>query len=80
MTQDKSLDIREMETVWSSDEHVYVSEGLQDGEHLIVSDLAASVPGMPLRTASHSPDAPRSQDRREGRGQGRQFQRREGTQ
>jgi hypothetical protein len=82
MTKDKTLDIREMEMVWSDDEHVYVSEGLQDGEHLIVSDLAAPVPGMPLRTASDSPDAPRSQDGRDGRGQGRgqgQVQQSQGT-
>lgn len=71
MTKDKTLDIREMEMVWSDDEHVYVSEGLQDGERLIVSDLAAPVPGMPLRTASDSPDASQSPDGGEGRGQGR---------
>jgi RND family efflux transporter MFP subunit len=88
MTKDKTLDIREMETVWSSDEHVYVSEGLQDGEHLIVSDLAAPVPGMPLRTASDGPEGaaqqrpgqPKGQGRGQGGRQGRQLQGGEGTQ
>lgn len=71
MTADNTLDIREIETVWSSDNFVYVSEGLQDGEQLVVSDLAAPVPGMPLRTDSDKPDTPAQG---EGQGQGRRGQ------
>jgi hypothetical protein len=51
MTASKTLEIRDVKTAWSGNNHVYVSEGLQAGELLVTSDLAAPVPGMALRTA-----------------------------
>ncbi len=59
MTQDNILDVRTVSAVWSSREEVFISEGLSDGERLVISDLAAPVPGMPLRTAE---DAAAPQD------------------
>lgn len=58
MTPDKTLDIREIEIAWSGPESVLVSGGLQDGEHLVVSDLGTPMPGMLLRTAEDSSPAP----------------------
>ena len=49
---DNTLDIRQIEIIWSTTDSVYVSEGLVEGDALITSDLAAPVRGMALRTAS----------------------------
>lgn len=51
MAPDRTLDIREVTIVWSSNSHVYVAKGLAQGDLLVTSDLAAPVQGMALRTA-----------------------------
>lgn len=57
---DQTLDIREVKIVWGGNDHVYVSEGLAEGDLLITSDLSAPVEGMALRAAeSFEADAPR---------------------
>ena len=52
MGEDNKLAIREVEVAWGGEDHVYVSEGLDTGMRLVVSDLAAPVRGMLLRTAA----------------------------
>ncbi len=54
---DGQLDVREVRMIWRGKETVYVAEGLADGERLIVSDLAAAVDGMPVRTAGEAAPA-----------------------
>jgi len=56
MKEDDTLDIRGVEIAWSGNDHVYISEGLADGDLLVTSDLAAPVQGMELRTAGSSQD------------------------
>jgi RND family efflux transporter MFP subunit len=51
MRPDRTLDIRQVKTVWSGNEHVYVTDGLSEGDLLITSDLGAPVQGMALRSA-----------------------------
>jgi RND family efflux transporter MFP subunit len=55
MTPEGTLDIREVTIAWSGNEHVCISNGLSSGDRVVVSDLGAAVPGMPLRTG----EAPR---------------------
>ena len=55
MSPDEKLDIRTVSIVWSGNDHVYISEGLADGDLLIISDFGTPVQGMPLRTADSSP-------------------------
>ena len=45
------LDIRRVQIVFRSPYRVYVAEGLGENEQLVVTDIAAPVAGMPLRTA-----------------------------
>jgi len=54
MTEDRTLDIRQVTIAWSGNDHVCISEGLADGDLLITSNLGAPVQGMALKTA---PDA-----------------------
>ena len=60
MRPDYTLEIRDLDIVWSGREHVYVTEGLSQGELLITSDLAAPVRGMALRTNGTSAGQPRA--------------------
>jgi len=56
MGQDAKLDIRAVRILWSGNDHVYVSDGLDEGDRLVVSNIGAPVQGMNLRTAdSHAP-------------------------
>jgi RND family efflux transporter MFP subunit len=49
MSPENTLDIREVEIIWSGDESVLVAGGLRAGELLITSDLGTPVQGMLLR-------------------------------
>lgn len=51
MLPDGTLDIRKVGIIWAGNNHVFVSEGLEAGDLLIVSDLGAPVEGMALRTS-----------------------------
>lgn len=55
---DSTLDIREVSIIWSGSDHVYVAQGLNDGDRLITSDLGTPVPGMALRTADSAKRGP----------------------
>ncbi|OQB40282.1 MAG: Multidrug resistance protein MdtA precursor [Candidatus Hydrogenedentes bacterium ADurb.Bin179] len=54
MTPEKTLDIRPVNVAWSSQEEVYISGDILDGEALVTTDLASPVDGMLLRTAAPS--------------------------
>jgi hypothetical protein len=45
------LEIRSVKTLWRDAQSVLLTEGLQPGERLIVSDLPKPVDGMPLQVA-----------------------------
>ena len=49
MGAEGTLDIRQVDIVFRSQNEVYVASGVEDGEALVVTDLAAPVEGMPLR-------------------------------
>jgi hypothetical protein len=46
---DSTLDIRSVRTIWRNKQAVFLKEGLNPGEQLIVSDLAAPVAGMKIQ-------------------------------
>jgi RND family efflux transporter MFP subunit len=48
-TRDSGLEIRRVETVWRDAETVLLREGLEPDEQIIISDLPAPVPGMPIQ-------------------------------
>ncbi len=58
MSPDETLEIRTVSIVWSGNDHVYVSDGLDDGDLLIMSSLGAPVQGMPLRTTDSLSERP----------------------
>ena len=49
VTGDGKLAIRPVEIIWRDETHVLVRDGLQDGDLLIVSNLAVPVDGMAVR-------------------------------
>ncbi|UCD49084.1 MAG: HlyD family efflux transporter periplasmic adaptor subunit, partial [Phycisphaerales bacterium] len=51
MDDANQLDIRPVEVVFTGPERAFVSEGITEGELLVVTDIAAPVAGMPLRVA-----------------------------
>lgn len=52
------LEVREVTVVWAGNDHVCVREGLNPGDRLITSDLAAPVEGMALRAAGEADGEP----------------------
>lgn len=65
MTEAGELDVREVSIAWSDVEAVLVTEGLDDGDRLVTSDLASPVEGMALRTAEERPADAGDEDARE---------------
>lgn len=55
MNDAAELEIRPVTIVYRDSDEVYVSEGLTDGERLVVTDIAAPVAGMPLRIEGDTP-------------------------
>ena len=51
MNDKSELQIRKVEIAFRGPEQVYVRDGLAEGEHLVVTDISAPVPNMPLRVA-----------------------------
>lgn len=49
MDQEATLSIRPVETIWRDEDFVFVRDGLQVEDRLIISALAAPVDGMQLR-------------------------------
>lgn len=48
-SRDNTLEIRPVTVIWRDREHVFITEGLEEGEWLIISGLATPVAGMPLK-------------------------------
>lgn len=68
MAADNTLNIHHVAVAWSGNDHVYVSDGLADGDALVTSDLAVAVEGMLLRTGSApASETEGGQAEREGR-------------
>lgn len=57
---ENSLVIRQVKTVWQDSDWIYVSEGLKNGENLIISPVASSVEGMMLNIAGKKKLKPRT--------------------
>jgi RND family efflux transporter MFP subunit len=55
LTEDHTLGILPVETVWRDADHVLMKDGIADGQQLIISDLSAPVAGMPLKESSDDP-------------------------
>ena len=51
MDDESQLEIRPIQVIFRDGDQVYVTEGLTEGENLVVTDIAAPVEGMPLRIA-----------------------------
>ena len=49
ISKDDKLEIREVQTLWRDEQSVLLTDGLQPGEQLIISDLSRPVPGMQLQ-------------------------------
>jgi hypothetical protein len=49
VADDSTLDIRSVRTLWRDKQTVFLKEGLNQGDQLIVSDLAAPVAGMKIQ-------------------------------
>ncbi len=48
-TESDRLELREVQTVWRTRDTIAVAEGIEEGERIVVSGLAAPVEGMALR-------------------------------
>ncbi len=60
---DNRLEIRKVESSWQDSEFIYVTKGLQPGERIILSPVAAPVTGMALTIAgSQNPQGKLSSD------------------
>jgi len=55
---DGTLEIRQVKARFSGRDRVFISDGLADGEQVVVTDIAAPVPGMALRTQEDDAAAP----------------------
>ncbi len=66
MTDGDTLEIRHVDIVARTDDRVFIESGLENGERLIISNLAAPVAGSPLKrivdSKDHSDIAHRVQD------------------
>lgn len=58
MNEKDQLEIRPVQIAFRGREAVYITDGLNDGCRVIISDLAAPAAGMPLRLDAHSTGAP----------------------
>lgn len=66
MDEEGKLEIRLVQVVFNDVDHVYVSEGLAEGEKLVVTDIAAPVEGMALRIVPAEGQSPAGQDQTPG--------------
>ncbi len=49
MNAENELEVRPVEVIFRGDDVIFVKNGLQEGEHLITTDISAPVEGMELR-------------------------------
>jgi len=71
MDEEGRLEIRPVQIVFSDVDQVYVTEGLIEGEKLVVTDIAAPLEGMSLRVAPVEGQSPERQDQAPGQKGGR---------
>lgn len=74
MGDDGALDIREIEVLFRSRDHVVIANGVMDGERVVISSLSSPIEGIPLRLQQD--DNSKADDRTvnktaPGKGQGR---------
>ena len=55
MNEDDQLEIRPLEIAYRGSDEVFVTAGLNDGERLVITGIAAVAAGMPLRVDSGDP-------------------------
>jgi RND family efflux transporter MFP subunit len=60
IVNDSRLEIRKVEIAWRTGDEVYVASGLEQGETVVMSDIAAPVPGMAIEVAKPGRAAPAS--------------------
>lgn len=60
---DSQLEVRPVQVAFIGPDEVFVSEGLTENEQLVVTDIAAPVPGMPLRIAGSQDELQQTADR-----------------
>ncbi len=60
LSENNTLEIRPINIVFRGPSHVLISQGLQEGDRLIVTDIPSPTEGMPLRPMT--PVTPESQD------------------
>jgi RND family efflux transporter MFP subunit len=58
MTGDNTLEIRHVDIIARTDDHVFIESGLENGERLIITGLAAPVAGLPLKLLPDGQDQP----------------------
>ncbi len=58
MNAQNRLEIRTVDTLWGESDWVAVSDGLQEGEKLVISDLPAPAPDMLLKASAPNRGAP----------------------
>lgn len=54
--KDGKLEIRQVDIVLTDDEHAYISNGLEDGDKVVITDLSTVSDGIGLRTATDTPE------------------------
>lgn len=54
MDDNGTLEVREVKTVWRDENSIYVKEGLNPGERLVLTDISAPLEGMKLRVSKKS--------------------------
>ncbi len=52
--KDETLEIRKITTMWVDRETAFISEGIAEGEQIIMSDLAAPIGGMKIHSVTES--------------------------
>jgi RND family efflux transporter MFP subunit len=58
MNTDNALEIRPVTIAYRGQHDVFISEGLETGDRLVVTDISAPTQGMPLRLINSRSDAP----------------------
>lgn len=54
---DNKLEVRQVNVIRSTPEYAYVSSGIEPGEKIITTSIAAPIPGIALRTTTDEPEA-----------------------
>jgi RND family efflux transporter MFP subunit len=58
MNKDNVLEIRPVTIAYRGQHEVFISEGLETGDRLVVTDISAPTEGLPLRLINNSSDTP----------------------